>query len=1180
MQKYQRQSEKAKRVEAVDDAHAAPMYEEKLDALEAADDGENLYDRRDELIALAAACKDDIEASRRVLTLMCTSDVVGAYIAADSEQALHTMQIALRSPNISEKVFTECATRYAWEMQWKFSGGNVHALAQEPFVQSLKDGFSTLVRGDHPEEVRWVLDTIYRADEEREIAFTYEYQDSLTPVLCTHLFASLDDDAKKRLVATLVDMYGFEGRIASYKYLFTDKEFAQLATLANLYELQKHLTTREDAYDEDVPRDFQWAHERFDAILQGDVAAFSRSQLVVLLGGAYQLDRALSVADLEKTGISHEEVIAAIEEKFSDYRHANIGHAVQFAWRYPELNIQNIPHALNAAELQIGKWIPDEIFGYVAGAVRSNEKVDAAVVASRKTHALVADEFVWMQQHRPEALELIKGKPNAEMIMRELADTDRYESDENIRNGMQTMRDVFGADVTLQYANRMGLSRHDAFYFAPDIAAFVRTSGLLTKDVGRMLLEVAKDDASYFGSMSAHAYLAVMMQVFARTPVESVLAEARQFSNLEELQTLVREVGDNPRLSWKRLKKLYDVKRFLDKREVLEELDRGDMSPPLRAYVMKLAFHENIAMDKVMQFWKAPHEFLEIDDAHTSEAINASKKPSNYLSLPFLGMRAEDLRDALVEGGLDHLQTLQPMTQEYRVRGGSVMTPEMLAAERTQRLEPAALHAALVSAIGMQKQGIPGKARNPKWVFGRVQGFLKECGVAWAAVWDASTGSETLSGMSDEQRKHLAEIIDDEEFGIPTAVRGDEYRMILGKKSDPDMVIAGNDTASCMPFGSGKNNVYMYNPNCVQLVLQRKTSGGTWRTAAQSVVSIDVETGKPTPELIAAYAQQGKLKELISLDALTHPGVVTCDNIEVAKNAEGNRSQDIARVYEQFWRTYLAEHASQLRVDTTRVIVGTGYTPDVLGLALVKNTFVPLAPMGYSDNVHAQAFEIRTGLPDIEPQFITGIAPMTTRDVLAVALLEGKAYHDNVSLLENLHGMQNNVIGMEIANTHLHRPNFSFVFRDGKSKPRGYMLAYEGMNGKKPEVYIADLAADPESKLAGGRLITAFFDAYLAAYGQDNRPYLPIFTNARDQTSYRIIQSQFQRMLQRAGLVGELIELGSHHHGPDIIHDVRMCIAKTPEELERQKREYARVGASSYDDDEIDMGSSRSWDDL
>lgn len=887
---------------------------------------------------------------------------------------------------------------------------------------------------------------------------------------------------------------------------------------------------------------------------------FSAEQLGVYLKGCHLLKmRTLTVKDLADMRVAQETAEHACHSVYAELLERNIGYAVQFAWRYPELNIQNIPASLNAAGLRQGVRMPEEILDYVGDVVSKGLDLDAAVVSSRKTHALTPGEFVEMREDSPELMVLRDGKPDYEALCAKLVESERHIPDSSIRDGLRQLRDMVGAEVAMKYANRVDLTRHDAFYFSDRVAHLFQRSGRSAAECANILLQVAKDDAVYEQG-TAHHDFATVVHGLTNTSPEQILRDAAAYPRIEQMQELVRSLQETGGMhSWKQLKKLHQLHEFLGKQEILAELEQGDLSPALRSYVTKLAFHPNISMEKVLEFWKNPHHFLEINDAHTDEEINAAKKPSNYLSLPFLGLHAEDLRDALVEGSIDRIQTLPAYERTY-----TIYPPD------ADPRVPANLHRGVRRAIGQQRFGVPGMARDAKKLFAEVQKWCREQRVVWQELWDEVRGGEMLAGLGAEQRDRLSALVFDAQFGM-TAPEGETYRVTMGLKSDPDMVVAGNDTASCMPFGSGKNNVYMYNPNCVQLVVQRKTGEDGWRTAAQSVVNIDIETGRPTPELIAAYKEKdAHLKDILDVSALQQLGVITCDNIEIAKNDEGRRIEDIRRVYTDFFTEYLREYAASLNVDTQRVVVGMGYTPAEFGLPHVANTFIPLAPMGYSDNAGAKSLALHIDLPANEYVPKTGVAPMTTRDVLAVAILEGKAYHDNVSLLENLHGMQNNIIGMEIANAHEGRPNLSFVYRDGKGAPKGYMLAYEGRNGQKQEVFIADLAADPESKLAGGNLIKAFFDAYVVNYGKGERPFLPIFTNARDQTSYRIIQSQFQRFLDRAGLAGEIVEVSQYWRGPDLMHDVRLFIGRDREEIDAAKERYSS----------LDMSNVRSWDDF
>jgi len=683
----------------------------------------------------------------------------------------------------------------------------------------------------------------------------------------------------------------------------------------------------------------------------------------------------------------------------------------------------------------------------------------------------------------------------------------------------------------------------------PDMIRLQERSGLTQDEFGKIILtQVGRDGASYDDD-DAHARFAAICQELSKTDPSEILSKAEQYPNIKQLQDLLVDIREQGAASsWKTLKKTYELVQLLNRTEILEELNSGNLDPKLRTYIERLAFHPNISTEAVIRFWKDPASFLDIEDQHTDARVNEVKKPSNYLSLPYLGLKAEDLRDAYVFGELDALQTLAPMERTYTL-GGS---------EANDLSRPEVVYGFLFRALGQERKGVKGEGKNSKKIFHELRAFCVENGCQPFDLVDPEKGPALIRAWPEDTVERLRSIIFDPKIGMSaTKPSGETYRIRIGDKSDPEMAVAGNDTASCMPFGSGKNNVYMFNPNCTQLVLERRTSDGVWRTAAQSVMTIDYATSTPTPELIRSYEKSdGHLTDLLSEEDFGRLPVVTCDNIEVAKNEEGERTRYVREAYERFFKDYLSSYANELSVDATRVVIGSSYTPKNLGFKTIPNTFVPQAPMGYSDNVNASSFVIETGLKSTEELPRQNMSPLTTRDSLAVATIEGKAYKDNESLLMNLHHMQNAIIGMEIANTHFKRPNLSFVYRDAKQIPRGYMLAYEGVKGDLPEVYIDDLASDGKNRMAGGRLIRQFFGAYLANYGMEERPFIPIFTNARESTRYPILQANVQRLAERSGLVAEMVEVGTHERGGDVMRDVRIHVAHTREELEKQKQKY------------------------
>lgn len=729
------------------------------------------------------------------------------------------------------------------------------------------------------------------------------------------------------------------------------------------------------------------------------------------------------------------------------------------------------------------------------------------------------------------------------------------EGDLNISGQLGNGYRRFGARVMLDYLRTVDVSEHDALHFMPDIIALQERSGVSPDKFGAsILVQVGRDGASYAEGSAHHRFASVCKELSGIDPT-AVYETAKKYTKVRKLQELMADIDkESFASSWKTLKKTYELVQLMRCTGILDELNSEEMDPRMREYVGKLAFHPNISTEAVITFWKDPAKFLDVDDHHTAQRINEVKKPSNYVSRPYLGLTAENLRDAYVLGEMDRLQTLPPMERTYNLGA-----PEQEDLTRTDTV-----HAFLRRALGREREGIKGEGKNPKKIFNKLREFCLEHSCNLPDLLDPEKGRAIVAELPSEAVEQLREITFDKNSGMKQPkVKGETYRIRIGAKSDPDMAVAGNDTASCMPFGSGKNNVYMFNPNCTQLVLERLQKDGSWRTAAQSVMTIDAVASRPTSELIKQYTQEGHLSDLITEEDLLRTPVVTCDNIEIAKNEEGERRHFVREAYERYFREYLSAHASVLGLDATRVAIGSGYTPANFGFKEVPNTFVPQAPMGYSDNVHEKAYLIETGLKPLETKLQQGMTPLSTRDTLAVAMIEGKAYKDNESLLTNLHNMQNGIIGMEIANAHFERPNLSSLYRDAKGIPRGYMLAYEGVNGGLPEVYIDDLASDRTNRMAGGRLINRFFESYLANYGTEQRPFIPIYTNARESTSYPILKANVERLAERAGLVAEMVETGTYKSGSDIMHNMRIHIARSREDLAAQKARYAGVGEAA-----------------
>lgn len=402
------------------------------------------------------------------------------------------------------------------------------------------------------------------------------------------------------------------------------------------------------------------------------------------------------------------------------------------------------------------------------------------------------------------------------------------------------------------------------------------------------------------------------------------------------------------------------------------------------------------------------------------------------------------------------------------------------------------------------------------------------------------------------------------EIRYKVEVKGKENTVIakINRKSDPDGVLAGNDTACCMPFGEGKNNVYTFNPNDALFTLQIQRPEGTARTIAQSVLTKDKDIKILIPKIIEQLNQIGEhLTKILPEDILKKsPSYLACDNVEVAANYQQNEyPRLIEMIYRDFFKEYMERFGRMQGLNTGKIPIGQGYSDTLTHLPEELNTFAPLAPVGYSDKLGEKVFmlDLTMKIPVTEKTIFVspivkqdeqrpfpyrqGLSALTFEDTLPVAYLEGKAYADNESLMVYLHNLENGLIAKDINNAAKHRPNMSLKYLDADGKMRGYILAYEGELSREEKrekiIYISDLASDKESKTAGGHLIQEFARLYKKNYLEKGN-LVPIYAQARETTSYRIIQRQLEKIGRDLGIKIKLEELPTYEKGQDTMHPV------------------------------------------
>jgi len=729
-----------------------------------------------------------------------------------------------------------------------------------------------------------------------------------------------------------------------------------------------------------------------------------------------------------------------------------------------------------------------------------------------------------------------------------------WKDKENIIKPFEAGAEIFGYEKMFAYLNRPELSRHDGLHNFLQIIKSYESSGLKPAQYfNNILAQVARDDAEYYEGTAHHRLNSLVDNI--NYDFEGTIQEAKQYSDIKKLRDLMSELDGVYKIfsSWKKLKKYQEVCKLLGRTEILDQLKilEKEGKEKLYEYIETLAFHPNISMEEVFRFWKDPESFLNNADSHTPEETHDRKKPSNYIEIPNLDLTAEDLRDALVEGSYDKLQAFSPLEINYQISSGERMS---LRKELAKQI--GVRDGNLRKKLGLgEKEGLKS---NPK-LFTKLNRIFKASG------YDLK---RYLSGEEEIDRSFADEL---EQFRMNRHI--EEYRVKINRKSDPDGVVAGNDTACCMPFGSGKNNVYTFNPVCALLTVQRKNVDGTYRTIAQSVLTLDKDIKENVADLIGRLdSADAKLHEVIKEDALIDkPSVITCDNVEVAKNYKSHprAGKILEDIYRDFFREYLNHFSAEEKLDKSRVIIGQGYSDSLTHLPRVNNTFVPEAPVGYSDNLHKESYlldlikqEKETLIAKKEIVFADkerreaksrqswpkGVSYLTYRDTLAVAYIEGKAYHDNENLIQYLHNMENALIAKDVNNKAKGRANMSFKYKGSDNKTHGYLLAYEGVADSDSEIqgervlYVADLASDG-NKRAGGSLILVFVQEYKRNY-LDKGDLIPIYMQLREKTSYPIIVNQLEKLSENAGYKFYLEELGTYEEGDDTMYETIIRVKK------------------------------------
>lgn len=730
------------------------------------------------------------------------------------------------------------------------------------------------------------------------------------------------------------------------------------------------------------------------------------------------------------------------------------------------------------------------------------------------------------------------------------AHVDLWNDNDLIWNSFQRGREIFGAEkmfIYLNYRNKVveqGANRHDALIEFNKIIAVQRSLGI-TPDrfFFQILDQVRRDGGEYSEGNSYHLFNRIARQ-FPDDP-EKLLEQAAKHRTHDTIGELVDALGmpGSPGNSWREIRQFSRLQRLVQSADLAPELEklRDSNNNGLYNLVSTLVFdpQSHVDMDAVISLWQTPGVFFDQKDEHIPVKVRSWTNPGSFTKVPYLNLSAEDLRDAIANGVLDRLQRFRPF--EMRIR-----LPKDLEVYSSTRI-------ATRRAIGSRSKKIAGLARSPKEVFRQVNDLMPE-GVS---VQDYIFGNVAID---KELEARINNILFDAKIGLP--IETQDIVMAVQPKSSARGIMAGNDTACCMPFGRGKANDYWTNLGTATMTGEIVSTDDKRRTFVQSVLRLDQSIGCEFPLLLEAV-KSGNFRLDLTLPKTvleqTGRSIITADNREPSKNCIDARYRSLGDVgYQVFIREYIGRYGELLGASTQNYLpIGKQYSSTSKHLDEIPNHQAPRAPVGYTDMSESTAFRLELGV-DLPPFLVlktndfglanselddhapksSQISELTIEDILAVSYLEGKIYGD-IGLSISIANHTPMLMAIEIKNGIEQRAPLSFKFVDSNTNNLcGYLIAYEGVlpDTKEPFIYVEDLAAEGAHG-TGKRLIDAFLTRYKRDYLDCGRS-LPIHAELREGTSYEFIKRRIARSYKSHGISLELEELGPHTVGNETMHRV------------------------------------------
>ncbi len=497
----------------------------------------------------------------------------------------------------------------------------------------------------------------------------------------------------------------------------------------------------------------------------------------------------------------------------------------------------------------------------------------------------------------------------------------------------------------------------------------------------------------------------------------------------------------------------------------------------------------------IMKMYEKPWEFLGLDDTTFSalNTIHQAKKPSNMVeNFEFLDFDAKDLVNCLPLWVYDKLSYFKPFEMKFYISGSDVFTKDEIQQKISEFLSWAD-QKKITNIIKKLKEN------GDELMWYQIRKNNKETFI-----------DELMTKYTPTDLINLFTELWYSEFN--------KYRNLklmtakISPKSDPNNWFNGFNCDSLSEW-HGKKVVAMFNPYCTDFCIYewdqdpkednlKVTSWVTLNRAIPENFTTLLNKVKSETTHDIANVLWDKFKDYKDPSEY----VITMDNIEANPNFGRKNELTVRKMYEKFFSEYVKKNPispNWIPINTNKFYSWVNYNKLDILTYRVPNESLPVFVNAYSDN--SESYSLQWNIDaweQKEKEKKIWIHPLSIEDVVQISYMEWKIYPS--SMKDHLWNLQHEITASILNNTLKWRPNLSFARYNEEWKIWWYILAYQWkMEDWTPWVYISDFAMDEKERwTAWIKMIHHWMKEVKEKY-----PNMPVFTRARENTSYRMIKA-------------------------------------------------------------------------